>query len=139
MRILLMALSLMGFLAVPALAAEDGVLSPPEALAQVQSGARTLFDVRAPDEWASVGVPQGAQTVDLEGYGGANGFVAEVLKRLNGDKTKPVAVICRTGHRSTLARKALLDAGFTDVANVKEGVQGGPNGPGWIARGLPLQ
>jgi rhodanese-related sulfurtransferase len=33
----------------------------------------------------------------------------------------------------------LREAGFTQVYNIKEGMMGSSAGPGWIARGLPLE
>jgi len=36
-------------------------------------------------------------------------------------------------------QRVLTEAGFTQVYNVKEGMAGSAAGPGWIARGLPLQ
>lgn len=139
MRIRTLLMTLLGLSAGAAQAQDAAILAPAEALSRMEAGTRLLIDVRTPAEWRTTGVPHGAMTVDLNGYGGPSGFAAEVEKRLNGDKSRPLAVICRSGHRSTLAQTALLQAGFTDVANVKEGVEGGPNGPGWIGRGLPVQ
>ncbi len=36
-------------------------------------------------------------------------------------------------------QKALQEAGFTRVYNIKEGMAGCGAGPGWIARGLPVE
>jgi len=36
-------------------------------------------------------------------------------------------------------QKLLQDAGFTNVANVKEGMVGSSAGPDWIRRGLPVE
>jgi phage shock protein E len=35
-----------------------------------------------------------------------------------GPKTEPIAVFCRSGRRSGIARELLLGAGFIDVTNV---------------------
>ena len=70
--------------------------------------------------------------------GGLPGFVEAVKAALGGDLKRPIAVICATGNRSTLAQRLLARAGFTRVLNIKEGMLGGANGPGWLPRGLPV-
>jgi rhodanese-related sulfurtransferase len=36
-------------------------------------------------------------------------------------------------------QQALRKAGFTQVYNIDEGMVGSSAGPGWIARGLPVE
>jgi len=116
---------------------DGGVIAPDQAQAVAARGGLLIVDVRTPSEWAESGIPQGAVTIDIGA--GAEPFLAAVLAAAGGDRGRKVAVICRSGHRSTMA-KALLDRnGFTDVLNIKEGVLGGGNGPGWKARSLPMQ
>ena len=134
-----LSLCLLASLALPVLAAESRDLSPPDALAAVQAGKLTLIDVRTPDEWKETGVAQGAARIDMNQPRGAAGFVDEVLKRTKGDKNAPVALICRSGNRSTQMQSLLQAQGFTKVFNVREGMSGGGAGPGWLRRGLPLQ
>lgn len=145
MRFLRVVLSLLGFCVLSlaagteALAGDPASILPIDTLAQIDAGERMLIDVRTPAEWKATGVPEGAVTINLNGPGGAKEFVSEVFRQSGGDKARPLAVICRSGHRSAMAWQALHDAGFTDVVDVKEGVEGGPNGPGWIKRGLPMR
>ena len=40
----------------------------------------------------------------------------------NFDKSKPYIVYCRTGRRSELAAKTMIDSGFTDVKNLTGGI-----------------
>ena len=47
--------------------------------------------------------------------------------------------LCRAGNRTTHVQRMLREAGFTRVYNIKEGMTGSSAGPGWIARGLPVQ
>ena len=108
-------------------------------IAAIQAGKLTLIDVRTPDEWKETGVAQGAARIDMNQPRGAAGFVDEVLKRTKGDKNAPVALICRSGNRSTQMQSLLQAQGFTKVFNVREGMSGGGAGPGWLRRGLPLQ
>ena len=51
----------------------------------------------------------------------------------------PIALICRTGNRTTQVQRYLQGQGFTNVYNVKEGMAGSGAGPGWIKRGLPVE
>lgn len=111
-----------------------GDLTPPEAHALAISGQITLVDVRRPDEWAQTGSGEGANRLDLR----RDDFIPEVLKLVGGDTSKPVAVICARGVRSNRMSRALINAGFTNVIDVPEGMLGSNAGPGWIARGLPL-
>jgi rhodanese-related sulfurtransferase len=52
-------------------------------------------------------------------------------------RNRPIALICARGNRSSLASSALAEAGYTQVYNIREGMLGSPDGPGWLARGLP--
>ena len=49
------------------------------------------------------------------------------------ERDHPVFVGCRTGARSALACEVLINAGFTDVRNVKGGIVA------WVRSGLPIQ
>ena len=69
----------------------------------------------------------------------APGFMDDLLKLTKGDKNAPVALICRTGNRTTQVQRYLEAQGFTQVFNVREGMAGSAAGPGWLRRGLPLQ
>jgi rhodanese-related sulfurtransferase len=66
-------------------------------------------------------------------------FVADVLRALGGSEDRPIALICARGNRSAFARELLAEAGFTKVDDISEGMVGGANGPGWLARGLPTE
>jgi rhodanese-related sulfurtransferase len=114
-------------------------LSAPEAQAGVADGALTLIDIRTPGEWRQTGVAKGALRIDMRQPGGPKAFVAAVDLALGGDKTAPVALICRTGNRSNVMQGVLLGAGYTKVYNVSEGMAGSGAGPGWIRRGLPVE
>ena len=70
---------------------------------------------------------------------GEAGFVAQVAAEMGGDKHAPIGLLSRAGNRGANAQQVLLKAGFTRVFNIKEGMDGSNAGPGWIARGLPLE
>ena len=95
----------------------------------------TLIDVREPAEWAETGVPTGASTISIS----RKDFVDAVLDKVGGDKSAPVALICRSGNRSVKASEALTAAGFTNVTNVGDGMLGREGvGKGWLAAKLPV-
>ena len=129
---------LVTWIAMPALGAAGLELTPPDALAQVKAGKLILVDVRTPAEWKQTGVAQGAALLDMQHPKGANGFMDDLLKLTKGDKNAPVALICRTGNRSTQVQRYLESQGFTRVYNITEGMAGSAAGPGWLRRGLPL-
>jgi len=112
-------------------------LAAPDAYAQAQAGKLTLIDIRRPEEWKQTGVAKDALQINMAQ--GEAGFVAQVTAELEGDKNAPIGLICRTGNRTTQMQRVLTEAGFTQVYNVKEGMAGSAAGPGWIARGLPLE
>ena len=111
-----------------------------EALQAAHEQRMVLVDVRTPAEWKQTGVAPGAARISVtEHPQGESGFVAEVAALLGGDRSRPVALICRTGRRSALAELLLERSGFTQVYNVAEGMAGSSAGPGWLARGLPTE
>jgi rhodanese-related sulfurtransferase len=133
LRLLGVALGLSSFGAV---AQTPGATTLPAAAYSGPAPSTTLIDVREPNEWAETGMPAGSVGVAIS----RADFVDAVTKTMGGDKTRPVAVICRSGTRSQRAAKALTDAGFTNVTNIGDGMIGRKEvGSGWLASGLPLQ
>ncbi len=113
-------------------------LSAPDAQRLSVAGELTLIDIRTPEEWRQTGVAQGAKLVNMVHPGGADGFVSEILKRVDGDADAPIGLICRTGNRTTQIQRLLVSRGLSQVYNITEGMVGSSAGPGWIKRGLPL-
>lgn len=113
-------------------------LSAPAAQQMAVAGELTLIDIRTPPEWRQTGVAEGAKLIDMLHPDGARGFVAEILRQVEGDRNAPIALICRTGNRTTQVQRFLLQQGFTRVYNVREGMAGSDAGPGWMRRGLPI-
>ncbi len=121
----------------PLAASAEPDMTAPEAFEAAQSGKVRLIDIRTPQEWRQTGVAPGAGRVDM--YRGAEHLLRGVLQEAKGDRNAPIALICRTGNRTTQAQKFLQQQGFTQVFNVKEGMAGSAAGPGWTRRGLPLE
>jgi hydroxyacylglutathione hydrolase len=71
---------------------------------------RSLLDVRTPGEW-SAGAAPGAQWIPL----------SKLPERLAEAPTGPLAVMCGSGYRSSIAAGLLERAGRQDVVNVKGG------------------
>ncbi len=109
-------------------------LDPEAAHRAALSGEVMLIDIRRPDEWQDTGVGEGAVPLDLR----RADFVAAAGALLDGDRSRPVALICARGVRSDRTAARLAEAGFARVIDVPEGMLGSAVGPGWLARGLPV-
>lgn len=130
----------MAWVALPVAAQDaEGVITATDALARQQAGKLTLIDIRQPEEWRQTGMAKGAKGISMRHPQGPNGFLQELTAAVGGDRNAPIGLICRTGNRTTAMHKALREVGFTQVFNIKEGMAGSAAGPGWLARGLPVQ
>ena len=58
--------------------------------------------------------------------------IEEQVSRLPADRTTPLAIYCRTGSMSATAAKTLAALGYTDVVELKGGMQA------WQASGRSL-
>lgn len=83
-----------------------------------------ILDVRTSREFAG-GHLEGAQLVPVQRF-------KQRLGELMPYRERPVFVYCRTGNRSTVAAKMLVDAGFTNVVNLRRGIVE------WRRAGLPV-
>lgn len=119
-----------------------------------------FIDVRDPIEITFVGhaegvdkiIPVGLATREVNPETGQyrmtanNTFVANVdefVAEQGKTKSDPIFVSCRSGSRSAVAARMLIDAGYTNVWNIVEGFEGDrkPDGTrtlnGWRNAGLP--
>lgn len=113
---------------------EGTLLDAPTAFEKVQTGEIVLVDIRRPDEWAKTGTPQGSVALDMR----REDFTDELTHIVEGNTGAPIAVICARGVRSARLTNRLIEAGFTNILDVPEGMLGSAAGPGWLKRGLPL-
>ena len=87
-------------------------------LSKGQAAEPFLFlDVRSPGEYQSGHVP-GAKNIPVQTLAGQ---IASV------PKDKKVFVYCESGVRSTKATKILVDAGYTNIVNMKASMRGWRN------------
>jgi len=115
--------------------AGEPYLSSEEALARVQKNEITLVDIRTPGEWKETGVAQPALTISMH----KPHFMEKILQAVNGDKTRPIALICARGGRSNTMQRALKKVGFEKVYDVPEGMLGTFTKDGWIDKKLPMR
>jgi rhodanese-related sulfurtransferase len=110
-------------------------ISPQEAWQLLQDEPRAvLVDVRSDMEFLFVGHPVGAihiPWIDYPDWKLNPNFVTEVRKlvlggicRDGGNSGVPVLLICRSGKRSLDAGIALINEGFSDIYNIREGFEG---------------
>ena len=123
-------------------------ITPTEAYELQQSNPDALLiDVRSEIEYLFVGHPVGAIHVswnDGPDWEVNPNFIGEVKKLAGNGGHRPLLLICRSGNRSEVAGKALLEAGFTTVYNVMCGFEGELDAQhhrnsvnGWRHDGLP--
>ena len=114
--------------------AAGSTIGAKEAFAKAKSGEIILVDIRTPQEWADTGIGQGAIGLDMT----VESFVDSLLDLRKNYPEKPIALICRTGNRSSYVLSHPVFQNFPDLVDVTEGMAGGRNGKGWIPRGLPV-
>ncbi len=133
-RIFLVLLVLCLGSALPALG-EPARMSVAVAHEKAAAGQLVLIDIRSPKEWRDTGIGASATPISMH----LPGFMEKIAKATGGDTSRPVAVICAAGGRSTVIAPKLEKAGYTSIYNVAEGMLGGRYGKGWIPSGLPLK
>lgn len=99
------------------------ILSVNEAAQRLERSEICIIDVRMPAEWKSGHIP-GAVHIELQQLAGAIDHLPKDL---------PIATICRSGMRASIAASILQKAGCQKVANIQGGMQM------WISAGLPLE
>jgi len=112
-------------------------MSAPQVFEALRQGRILVIDIRTPGEWRETGVIPGAGRVDF--YQGPEVLLKSVLQMAGGDRSAPIALVCRTGNRTTQAQKFLQAQGFTQVYDLREGMAGSAAGPGWLNRRLPVE
>lgn len=83
-----------------------------------------ILDVRTPGEFAG-GHIEDAWLIPVQ-------EIQKRLKDLEPHRDQPIFVYCRSGNRSTVAAKVLVDAGFPQVINLRKGIVD------WVKNDLPV-
>ncbi len=104
------------------LQASEGV-DVKQAQSMSQQGA-LLLDVREPGEYAEVHAPN-AKLIPL-------GELGTRMQEIASYKDKPIVVMCRSGRRSAQAVSLLQESGYSQVNNVKGGINA------WESNGLKV-
>lgn len=81
---------------------------------KIKSGDVPIIDVRTPEEYAAGHIP-GAINIDAS----AEGFEQEICQF---DKSKPLAIYCRSGRRSKEAAERIMSKGY-DVIELDKGIR----------------
>lgn len=82
-----------------------------------------VYDIRRPEEWRETGVVEGSRLLTFVDASGR--LNPEFLPRFVADagKDDPVILICRTGSRTDVLARYLVDKmGYTQVYNVRHGI-----------------
>jgi rhodanese-related sulfurtransferase len=116
------------------------IMDAPSAAGLLGAGG-LIIDVRTPREQRETGIPKAALRIPLQDdeRNFRPGFAQEVLTATGNDLTRPIALIDADGRRAAYAARLLAAQGFTQAFAVGEGLFGSNLGPGWVARGLPLE
>lgn len=109
-------------------------LSVREAHEAAKAGKLVLVDIRTPEEWADTGLPEGAIKLDMTG----SAFEVRLAALKLDHPGKPIALICRTGSRTSTLQKKFVRRGWTNLIDVRGGLLGNPRDKGWLAEGLPV-
>ncbi len=110
-------------------------ITPPAAAKLLADKQAILIDIRTPAEWRETGVAEGAHRLDMTDPM----FDAKLSRLVEGDRTRPIALICRTANRTRTVQAALMQGGYKTVINVEGGMIGNQADKGWIAHGLPVK
>ncbi len=83
-----------------------------------------IIDIRTPQEWKQTGILKGAIPImffDSKGKYDLKKFLQEL--RIKVDTSKPFAIICRTGHRTSIIAPFLSEKFGYTVYNLLGGMQ----------------
>jgi rhodanese-related sulfurtransferase len=110
-----------------------GELSPQEFIDAQENGG-IVIDIRREEEWKETGILKGSQTITAFTKDGK--IHADFPKKffdLISDIDVPILLYCRTGNRTSILGKALIDqVGQTNVSHLSNGIVG------WKKQGFPV-
>ena len=92
-----------------------------------------VIDIRRPEEWRETGVVEGSRGMTFVDQNGR--VMPNFLEKFTAtvSKDQPVVLICRTGNRTDLLARHLVERmGYHQVYNVRDGIMG------WLREGRPV-
>jgi rhodanese-related sulfurtransferase len=110
-----------------------GELSPQQFIDARENGG-VVIDIRREEEWKETGIIKGSQTITAFTKDGKihPDFPKKFFDLIN-DVDVPILLYCRTGNRTGILGKALIDqVGQTNVSHLSAGIVG------WKKQGLPI-
>ncbi len=110
------------------------IQSAPDVAAQVNAGDMVLLDIRSRGEWQETGIASGAWPVSMH----EPDFGLKLQQIMLLYKPEQIAIICATGGRTKYMAKTLDGLGIQGITDLSEGMMGNENGPGWLARKMPV-
>ena len=110
-----------------------GELSPQEFINAQENGG-VVIDIRREEEWKETGIIKGSQTITaFTKDGKIHPDFPKKFFDLIADVDEPILLYCRTGNRTGILGKALIDqVGQTNVSHLSDGIVG------WKKQGLPI-
>jgi hydroxyacylglutathione hydrolase len=107
--------NVIGFIKAETLSETQGLtqMSAEDLLGSDKDGGPLVLDVRTPSEWKHHHI-EGARHVPLATFG---------RQRPELPDDRPIAVICGSGYRSSIASSLLKASGYSDIANVSGGME----------------
>jgi rhodanese-related sulfurtransferase len=110
-----------------------GELSPKEFISAQERGG-VVIDIRREEEWKETGILKGSQTITAFTQDGKihPDFPKKFFDLIT-DVDVPILLYCRTGNRTGILGKALIDqVGQTNVSHLSAGIVG------WKEQGFPI-
>ena len=110
-----------------------GELSPQEFIHAQENGG-VVIDIRREEEWQETGIIKGSQTITaFTKHGKIHPDFPKKFFDLIDDVNVPILLYCRTGNRTGILGKALIDqVGQTNVSHLSDGIVG------WKKQGFPI-
>ena len=110
-----------------------GELSPQEFI-EAQENGGVVIDIRREEEWKETGIIKGSQTITaFTKNGKIHPDFPKNFFDLIDEVDVPILLYCRTGNRTGILGKALIDqVGQTNVSHLSEGIVG------WKKQGFPI-
>ena len=110
-----------------------GELSPQQFIDARENGG-VVIDIRREEEWKETGIIEGSQTITAFSKDGKiHPDFPKKFFDLISDVDVPILLYCRTGNRTGILGKALIDqVGQTNVSHLSDGIVG------WKKQGFPI-